>query len=252
MTVHTAKFDIKTDDGNCDCFAARPDEGGPFPAVLLLMDAYGPREYLYSMAEKIAAQGFYVLLPNLFYRLRRAPLSDVKFPLTAESYAKLREEIFKLYPQYSVEQALGDVRCFLAFFAQNEKVRVGQVGIAGYCLGGHLALRAAAQFPDRIAVAASFHGGRLANDAPNSPHRFAAQIKARLYLAHAENDESMPAEAIALLDRSLKAAGVGFESEIYEGAKHGFTMADLPAGNAAAIERHWQKLLPLLAEGLKK
>jgi carboxymethylenebutenolidase len=129
-------------------------------------------------------------------------------------------------------------------------VRPGKIGVTGYCMGGGLALKTAEHFPERIAVAASFHAGRLATDAPTSPHLLLNQVKARLYFGHADADESMPAEQIKRLETALAAAKLRYESEIYSGAVHGFTMADLPAYNEAAFNRHWEKLAELLSAEL--
>lgn len=245
------KFDLKTPDGNCDCYTSWPDSKEPVPGVLLLMDAYGPREYLYEMTDRMASLGYFVLLPNLFYRIRRAPVIDAKFPITLETGPAARAELMKLFTVYNPDEGVKDIGIFLDYLAHNEHVKGNKFGVTGYCMGGGLAIRAAAEYPNQVAAAASFHGGRLATDAPNSPHKSANKIKARLYIAHAENDESIPEEQIKKLEETLTAAGVTYESEIYKGAKHGFTMKDLPPFNEAALEQHWQKLTELFHSELK-
>lgn len=235
-------------EGACDAFIAYPDDKKAYPAVLLLMDAFGPRDYLFDMAKTIAAHGYYVLLPNLFYRIRRAPVIDAKFPLRAEDMPELiKTQLMPLFHSYTpAVQGLQDAGEFLDFLSQQKQVLPGKIGLTGYCMGGSLALRIAARYPERIAAAASFHAGNLATEAPDSPHLLLGTIKAKLYIAHADNDQSMPAEQIERLRDALKKSGHGdVEAEVYKDAVHGFTMADLPAYNEAACKRHWEKLFKL-------
>jgi carboxymethylenebutenolidase len=242
--MKTQMIDIKTPDGVCDAFAAYPDDNKQHPAVLLLMDAFGLRDYLYEMAKTIAARGYYVLVPNLFYRARRAPVLDVTFPLKAEQMPELIEtQLMPLFQNYSpVTQGLQDAGVFLDFLAQQKQVQPGKVGLTGYCMGGSLAIRIAAQYPDRIAVVTSFHAGNLATEAPDSPHLLLGKIKAKLYVAHADNDKSMPPEQIERFHEALNKSAHAGVDEIYLNAAHGYTMADLPAYNEPACRKHWEKM----------
>jgi carboxymethylenebutenolidase len=242
------EIDIETPDGVCDAYISCPDAGGPFPAVLIYMDAVGVRPALKEMADRIAAKGFYVLLPNMFYRDGRAPVMDPTTLFKPENRPRLMELVGSL----TAERADSDAGAFLDFLSAQKEVAPGsQVGITGYCMGGGLAVRTAAKFPDRIAAAASFHAGRLATDSPNSPHTLLGAVEAELYFGHADKDEGMNAEQIARLEAALEAAGVRYRSELYEGALHGYTMPDLPIYNQAAAERHWDNLLGLLDRTLK-
>jgi carboxymethylenebutenolidase len=162
------------------------------------------------------------------------------------------KELLPAIKQYDFEAGLRDMGIFLDYLADQKEVKPGKVGITGYCMGGGMALRTAARYPDRIAVAASFHGGNLATDDVNSPHRGAASIKASLYIAHADQDASMPPEQQARLREALQESGVHFETELYTGALHGFAMADLPAYNKEALQRHWKKLRELFVRELDK
>ncbi len=238
-------IDIKTQDGDCDVFIAHPEGNGPYPAVLFLMDAFGLRDYLYAMAKEIASHGYYVLLPNLFYRVRRSPMVDLKFPIRPEDMPEAAKQLMPLFQSYNPEFGIRDTAVFLDFLAQQKQVLPGKIGVTGYCMGGGLAIRAAAAYPDRIAAAASFHAGNLATDTPNSPHLLLSQIKAQVYIAHADNDKNMPPEQIERLRKALDQAGLRYEAELYSGAAHGFTMADLPAYNGVALKRHWNKLFDL-------
>ena len=248
--MQTKQLDVKTPDGACDTFIAYPDESRPYPAVILFMDAFGPRPYLHEMAQTLAARGYYVLLPNMFYRVRRAPVVDAQFPVRAEALPEIRKQFGPLFSSLTPELSMKDAGAFLEFLAQQSQVRPGKVGVTGYCMGGALALRTAAQFPDRIAAAASFHGGNLASETPNSPHLLIPRMKAEIYVAHADNDQSMPSEQMTRLRSALEASGLRFEAEVYPGAAHGFVMADLPAYQEAALKRHWEKLFALFERTL--
>jgi carboxymethylenebutenolidase len=249
--MKTQKLGIQTPEGTCDSFVAYPSEGGPFPAVILLMDAFGPRDYLYEMTKTLASNGYYVLLPNLFYRSRPAPVIDAKFPLSAEDMAQARPQLMPLFQSFKAEQAMSDMKVFLDFLSKQKEVRPGPIGATGYCMGGGLAIRAAALYPDKFVAAASFHSGGLATDAPDSPHKLLGKIKAELYFGHADNDQHMTPEQMETLKKALDESGLRYEAELYKGAAHGFTQKDLPAYNAAALKHHWEKLLPLFQRTLK-
>jgi carboxymethylenebutenolidase len=245
--VKTRSFDVKTQDGNCDAFVAHPDTGGPFPAVLFYMDAFGVRPYLEEMATELASKGYYVLLPNLFYRAKRAPITDVTFPMKAEDRERAWGQIAPLYKGLTLEQSQADARAFLDYLAKQKEVKPGPAAITGYCMGGVLAVRIAAWFPERISAAASFHPGHLATDAPDSPHLQLGRIRGQVYVAFADKDQSAPPEEIERFKAALEDAKVRSEVELYEGAMHGYAMRDLPPFNAEALKRHWTKLTALLA-----
>jgi carboxymethylenebutenolidase len=135
--------------------------------------------------------------------------------------------------------------------AQKEVTPNSPVGLTGYCMGGGMVMRTAAHYPERVASAASFHGGRLATDAPDSPHRLVNRITAELYFGHADQDASMTTEDIARLDEALQKAGSRYWAELYTGALHGFAMPDLPVYSRAACDQHWVRLLALYGRTLK-
>jgi carboxymethylenebutenolidase len=238
---------IPTADGVCDAFIAHPDDGKKHPGVILYMDAFGVRPYLCQMAERLAAHGYYVVTPNLFYRTRPAPVFDLSFPLTMEDMPQARSQIMAEHAKFKVEDGVADAGALLQFLSRQALAREGKYGVVGYCMGGGLALRVAIQYPNQIGAVAGFHAGRLATEAEDSPHRQVNRVKAALYFAHAENDSSMPQEQIQVFEKALKDAGLSYRSEVYPGAQHGFTMLDLPAGNKEATERHWENLLKLFA-----
>jgi carboxymethylenebutenolidase len=239
--------DITTDEGVADAFLARPGDNARHPAVIFYMDGFGLRQRLYDMAERIATEGYVVLVPNVFYRHGRAPLiADLPDLLKPENRERMLEAIRPLGAGLTVQASMRDADAYLDFLAGYESVARGPVGITGYCMGGALAVRTAGTFPDRVAAAASFHGGNLATEAPDSPHLLADRIQAELYFGHADQDRSMPADQIARLEEALDRAGVRYQSEVYEGAAHGYTMSDTAAYSPAAIDRHWTALFALL------
>ncbi len=248
--MKTEFIDIRTPAGVCDAFIAYPDNG-TYPAVILFMDAFGLRPGLYDMARKLASHGYYVLLPNLFYRIRKAPVLDVAFPLRADAMPDAIQAIRALLADYKPDLAMQDADAFLAFLSTQPRVRQGQIGTTGYCMGGALSLRVAARHPEAVGAVASFHAGNLATDGAESPHLLLDRIQGEIYVAHADNDTSMPPEQIERFDAALKSVAVAHASELYAGAAHGFTMADLPAYDGAALARHWENLLALLGRNLQ-
>ena len=211
------------------------------------MDAPGIRPSLLEMAERLASHGYIVLLPDLYYRA--GPYEPVD-PATLFSNPERRESFAKFFSSTSFARARDDTAAFLSFLDMQPDVRGPKVGCVGYCMGGGMALTAAGAYPDRVAAAASFHGGRLATDHPQSPHRLAPVTRARVYVAGAENDASFPEEQQILLGESLSSAGVRHRIETYVGARHGFAIPDHPAYHRGAAERHWTELLQLFREAL--
>jgi carboxymethylenebutenolidase len=220
--------DVQTADGVAEAYVATPEGEEPFPAVLLYMDAFGLRPQIQRMADRLASEGYAVLAPNVFYRDHAADLGTSDFGV-------LRGYMKALTPD-AVER---DARAYLDFLAPDRPV-----GVTGYCMGGRLTLLTAGRLPERVAAAASFHAGNLATDAPDSPHRVFGDIRAEVYVAHADQDRSMPPEQMERVEEAL--AGVTHRAELYDGARHGFTMADLEVYDEQADERHWRELLALL------
>lgn len=240
--------EIATEDGVCDAYVARPDGGAGHRGVLFFPDGIGVRPRLHEMADRIAAQGYVVLLPNVFYRSGRAPIvSDLDELLASGDRAKLMEVIWPIASSLTPDNAMRDVRFYLEYLAT---AAPGPVGLTGYCMGAGLALRTAGTYPDRVAAAGGFHGGNLASEAPDSPHLLAADVTAELYFGHADNDPSLPPEQIARLNAALDEAGVRYRAEVYEGAMHGYTMSDTRAYNQAAEQRHWKALFDLFSRTL--
>jgi carboxymethylenebutenolidase len=235
--------DVKTKDGVADAYLARPDGEGPHPAVLLLIDAFGLRPRIEEMADRIAAEGFVVLAPNVFYRAGRAPVISLDGLDDPEKRGTLFQKIMPLMQELTPERVVSDGGAYLEKLAE---LTDGPVALTGYCLGGRLGWRIAGAYPERVAAVGAFHAGGLVTEGQDSPHLSASEIDAELYFGFADNDHSMNAEQIATLGRALDEAGVTYLSEIYEGAAHGYTMSDTPAYDEAAAERHFQALFELL------
>jgi carboxymethylenebutenolidase len=249
--MQSATVGVRTKDGDADAYLAQPGDGASHPAVLFYMDAFGLRPRLQEMADRIASNGYVVLVPNLFYRHGPAPVvADLPDLLRPENRPKLLESLSGFMSSLTPETAIRDAGSYLDFLADDPSVASGPAGVTGYCMGGALALRTAGSFPDRVGAAASFHGGNLATEAPDSPHLVADRISAALYFGHADNDRSMPPEQIERLNTALNEAGVRYRVEIYRGAAHGFTMSDTAAYDEAATDRHWSRLFELLSGAL--
>lgn len=250
--MQTTTVDVPVGDGVADAYLVRPDGAGPFPGVLLFMDAFGLRPRLAEMAARIAAEGYLVLVPNLFHRAGRAPLVDLSGLADPERRGEIFGQVMPMVMGLTPQVVAADTAAYLDFLAAQPGVAPGPAAITGYCMGGTNALRAIEAHPDRLAAAASFHGGRIVTDAADSPHLAVGSVTGELYFGHADQDQSMTAEQIATLEKALDAAGVRHRSEVYSGAHHGYTMADTPAYDERATERHWAALFDLLGRTFRR
>ena len=237
------KITLTTNDGACPAYVSRPAGQGPWPAVLVFMDGIGMRPAMLEIGERIASHGYFVLLPDLFYRAGPYEPMDAKTVFTDPEKLKVLRE--KFFAHVSPAKIMSDTRVFLDWLAAQPGVKPGGIGTTGYCMGGLMSLTAAGTYPDRIVAAASYHGSRLATDAPDSPHLLAPKMKARVYVAGAIEDAGFPDEQKARLDEALTNAGVDHVVETYP-AKHGWVPRDTPVHDEACAERHWKTLFALL------
>ena len=242
---------LPTPDGDARAFVFTPDQGsGPWPAAIIFMDAPAIRPAMFEMGERLAAAGYYVLLPDLFWRAGPYPPLDI---VKARSGDPEMTALFqKLRGSTSVEKQMVDAKACLDFLSQQPQAKAGKVGVTGYCMGGGIALRAAGMFPDRIAAAASFHGGNMATETEASPHHLAPKIRAKVLVGGADEDAGFDAAQCERLDKALKAAGVDADVSIWKGLKHGWVPTDMPVHDAAGAERHWKELIALFDETLKQ
>jgi carboxymethylenebutenolidase len=237
---------IKTRDGICPGSVFTPaDTLGPWPAVIFFMDGFGVRPAMWEMGQRLADGDYTVLLPDLYYRLGSYPAI---IPSKVLADPKLREELIKFVASLDRERKISDADAFIEFLSSRPEVKCERFGASGYCLGGNASLTAAGAFPDRFAAVASFHGGNLATDQPDSPHLFLGNVTGRVYVAGAIEDASFPEEQKSRLEQALTEAGVDHLVETYPGAHHGFAVSDLPVFDQTAAERHWAALFKLLHE----
>jgi carboxymethylenebutenolidase len=239
--------EISTPDGVADAYLARPDEAA-HPGVLFIMDIYGLRPTIAEMVERIASYGYVVLAPNVLYRAGRSPVLPLPDRDDPEQRTAFFQSVRPLVAKLTLERLAGDGAAYLDYLEQ--AAAPGPVAITGYCAGARLGWRIAAAHADRIAALAGFHPGGLVSDAPDSPHLSASEVAAELHFGFADEDPSMTAEQIVTFERALDEAGRSYRAEVYEGARHGFTMADGPAYNEAASERHYDELRALLERTL--
>jgi|SRR5579862_949877 len=254
LEVVEADVEIKTPDGTCDAAFIRP-KNGSHAGVLIWPDAFGLRPSMRGFAKRLAADGYSVLVPNPFYRVEKAPFTDAsKFDFSKpEDRAKLQPLMASVSAAGNAEK---DAVAYVAFLdAQKEVNKARKIGTQGYCMGGPLVVRTAATLPNRIGAGASFHGGGLVSDKPESPHLLAPKIKARMYFGIASNDDASQPDAKDKLKQAFAAANVPAEIEVYAGL-HGWCVPDMPLRNGAPIynkadaERAWGKLMALYKAAL--
>ncbi|MFI5976210.1 dienelactone hydrolase family protein [Streptomyces sp. NPDC051452] len=236
---------VPTADGQADAFAAFPEGGGRHAGVLMYPDGFGIRPVLREMARELAGHGYYVLVPNLFYRHGPAPVIELPQYIGEEVRPAIFAQLMPMIEAHVTERVLTDADAYLAFLTAQPEVGSGPVAVTGYCIGGLLATRTAAARPDQVAALAAFHGP-VGVDGPDSLSKLSAEV----HFGHAESD--LTPEALGTLNKALDAAGVGYTSEIYPDTVHGFTMSDTDAFNPAALRLHWDRLLPLLGRTLTK
>lgn len=239
--------DVRMRDGVCPTWLHKPEGEGAWPAVILYMDGPGIRPALHRMARRLASAGYVVLLPDLFYRSGAYEPIDPKVTFTDPVLRQAHRE--KYMAPATPRAVMADTEALLAFMATRMEIASGPIGVVGYCMGGRLALIAAGTFPDRIAAAASYHGGGLANDAPGSPHLLAPRIRARVYVAGAIEDANFDDDQKQRLAEALAAAGVDHVVETRP-ARHGWVPDDTHVHDPAEAEHHWQTLLALFGRSL--
>lgn len=239
-----ADIEIESTDGSIGTYLVRPEGDGPFPVVLFLMDAPGKRPLLHRMADRIASNGYSVMLPNLYYRA--TPSFELDFS-SDESFQRM-VELTKFVGNRLIAD---DVGALLAHAADDPAADANRVGCVGYCMSGPFSIWAAAEFPQQIKAAASIYGVHLHVDGDDSPHTRLGEIEAELYVCAAEHDEYVPLDVIDRFEAALRTAGVRGRVERYAGTHHGFAFEDRPAYDAVADERHWAALLDLFERNLQ-
>jgi carboxymethylenebutenolidase len=235
---------IRTADGTCTTHVFTPQHGSDLPAIIMFMDAFGVRPAMFELGEKLASAGYCVALPDLYYRsgLTAADAAGIfDSPEKREAWTK------DILPTLSSEKVMSDMPAWMSYLRGRSDVRDGGIGTTGYCLGGRLSLTAAGTFPDDVVAAASYHGGGLATDAPDSPHKLAPRMKARVYVGGASEDRGFDDAQKQRLEEALTDAHVEHTIETYA-ARHGWVPSDTPVHDEAATEKHWRTMFALFGE----
>lgn len=241
-----SKLEAKTPDGTMEVHLHAPEGPGPFPTVILFFDAGGVRKAMHDAAERLAAAGYLVAIPNYFYRAGEFAPFDLA---TVWGDPEERARIMSLVMQ-AVPHAATDTQAVLAALDAEPRAQAQKVGLVGYCMGGRMAFSVASSLAERVAAAAPIHAGHIATDDPSSPHRGASKIRGALYFGVADDDASCTPAHQATLRAALDEAGIPYELELHEGAKHGFAVNDSHAYDATAAERQWEKVLALFGRTL--
>jgi carboxymethylenebutenolidase len=240
------QIEIQTEAGQMNTFICHPERLGPHPVVLFIMDAPGIREELRDMVRRLGTVGYYVMLPNLYYR---SGVEDLG-PFVGEAYAATRARLMQLMGTINIPMVMQDIDALVAFATEDRAASSASVGCVGYCMSGQYAVNAAARHPDRVRAAASIYGVRLVTDKSDSPHLAPQYTNARLYFGCAETDQHAPREMIDTLRAELLAKRANAEVEIYPGTQHGFAFPQRPVYNKPAAERHWERLFALFGDAL--
>ncbi len=248
--MREVEIGIQTADGTMDTFICHPEEGGPFPAVILYMDAPGIREELRDMARRIGTVGYFVVLPNLYYRSGRE--GDYGFDLSQiRSDDGERKKMFDLMRTLTNAGVVADTRPILDLLRGENQAAAGPVGCVGYCMSGQFVISVAAAYTDVFAAIASYYGVGIITDAEDSPHLMAGEITGEVYLAFASDDPHVPQSVPDALPEIMSAAGMEHRIEIYPDTEHGFAFPQRPAYNKAAAERHWERMFALFDRRLR-
>ncbi len=247
VAVKESDVEIKTPDGVCDAYFVHPSTGSA-PAVLVWPDIFGLRPAFRQMGKRLAESGYSVLVVNPFYRVKKAPVAapgaNLQDPTT-------RSALMALAGALNAETANTDAKAFIGYLDSQSSVdKKKKVGTTGYCMGGPLVMRTAAALPDRVGAVASFHGGNLVSDRPDSPHLLVPKMKASFLIAVAENDDQRQPEAKTKLREAFDAAKLPAEIEVYAGAMHGWCPPDAAVYNQAQAEKAWDRLQVLLKKAL--
>lgn len=237
---------ISTHHGKMPAFVVCPHEDGQWPTVIFYMDAPGIRPELWNMARKIAKQGYFVVLPDLYYRI-----GTVRFDLPRRE--ETMSQVVRACISHAMNRAqiLDDTGAVIGFADGQAQAKDGPIGLVGYCMGGPFITWAAEHFPDRVKSAASLYGVRMVNELEQSPHNFIGKVKAELYYGFAEHDNAAPPEVIAQLKKIMEEAGVKHRVEVLPETRHGFCFPERGAYAPAASEHVWKVLFDLWERTLK-
>jgi carboxymethylenebutenolidase len=243
VTVVESEVSVMTPDGVADCYFVHP-ASGTAPGVVMWPDIFGLRPAFRQMGKRLAESGYSVLVPNPFYRVKKAPTADA-------GAATAIQQVLPLMQALTETTHMTDAKAFVAWLDQQASVAKNRkIGTQGYCMGGPMAFRTAAAVPDRVGAVATFHGGGLVTDMPNSPHLQAAKSKAQFLIAIAANDDMRSPMDKTVLKDTFAAASLPAEIEVYENAAHGWCPPDTQVYNEPQAEKAWGRLLALYGKAL--
>ncbi len=242
------RIEAKTEEGTVDGKLLLPEGAGPWPLAVFYMDAAGLRPAMTEMGKRLVDAGYAVLQPNLYWRAGDFAPFDTS---TVFGDEKERTRLMGLARAVKANEAVSDTEALLGVLENDARVKSDRFGAVGYCLGGRTAFIVATALGERVAAAASIHGGNLVTDGEDSPHRAASKIRGAIYLGVADEDRSCTPEHQEALREALDAAGVRYQLELYPGARHGFAVVDFPVYDEAAAEKHWERVLSLFGETLR-
>jgi carboxymethylenebutenolidase len=242
VTVADGDVTVTTPDGTADCYFVHP-ASGTAPAVLMWPDIFGLRPAFRQMGKRLAESGYSVLVVNPFYRVKKAPTADA-------GSATPIQQLMPLAQALNETTQMTDAKAFIAWLDQQPSVAKNRkVGTQGYCMGGPIAFRTAAAVPDRVGAVASFHGGGLVTNTPNSPHLQAAKTKAQFLIEIAENDDQRSPNEKNVLKETFATAKLPAEIEVYPAA-HGWCPPDSRVYSEPQAEKAWTRLLALYSKAL--
>ena len=247
LELTESAVEVSTSDGISDCYFVHPATG-KHPGVLIWPDILGLRPVFKDMGKRLAQSGYAVLVVNPFYRSSKAPVvpegASFGDPAT-------RKRVLSMHGELTPQAQFTDAKAYIGFLDQQSAVDTNRkIGTAGYCMGGPLIMRTAAAAAQRVGAAASFHGGGLATDAPDSPHRLIPATTARVLHAIAVNDDQRSPDVKTVLRQAYAEAGIQAEIEVYADTLHGWCVPGSPAYHEAQAERAWERLLALLNASL--
>ncbi len=236
---------VTTKYGQMPSFTCHPDSGGPFPAIIFYMDAPGIREELRNMARRIAKQGYFVVLPDMYYRM-----GHIRFDIARRNDA-MSAIIRPTMNHLTNEMVMDDTAGLIGYIDGQDAAKNGAIGCVGYCMSGRHITNALSRYPDRMKAGASLYGVGIVTDAPDSPHLALNKVQGELYYAFAETDQTVPDNVIPTLRPALEAAGVTSEVDVYPGTFHGFAFPERPVYDHHAAEDSWRKIFAMWARHLK-
>jgi carboxymethylenebutenolidase len=246
--------DIATPDGPMDTFTTRPEQGGPFPSIVIFMDIWGLREELFDIARRVATVGYYCLVPNFYHRagkvrfeFRNAAGRMISFDRLE---AKMRARMETVFHALSNAMVVSDVAALIGFIDKDSASLPGAMGGIGYCMGGRHVLCAAASFPDRFVASASLHGTALKSEQEDSPHRLARRVCGSVYCGYGEKDRHTPPGLVNEIKKAFSHPRVHYDYLIHPEAEHGYALPDRDVFDKQAANRDWERIFAMFRRQL--